>query len=64
MSHYLTQAVFYYFENKFNNEIIEPLIKSEYNKILELTKENTILNIEKNKVYTYFRTDGSIENER
>jgi len=60
MSHYLTQAIFYYFKNKLEEELLIPLVEEEFGKILQLEDQDVSINIPNEKIYTYFRTDGSI----
>lgn len=59
MSNYLTQAVYFYFKNKFNKEILYPLIEKEFNKINDIDTIDSF-DISNEQIYTYFRTDGSI----
>lgn len=62
MSHYLTQAVYYYFKFKFEKEVLKPLLVEKFellNNIIE-SKKDEVIEIDKDLVYSYFRTDGSI----
>lgn len=62
MSHYLTQAVYHYFKYQFEKLIAIPLLEEEFellNTIIENEKDFKI-EIEKDLIYSYFRTDGSI----
>ena len=62
MSHYLSQAVFYYFKYKLEKEIILPLLEENFNVINNLieSKKDIKIELEEDYVYSYFRTDGSI----
>ena len=62
MSNYLSEAVYHYFKYKFEKEILIPNLLKEFDILNEIIFKNkeVEIEIEKDSIYEYFRTDGSI----